>query len=95
MTGFTYDRKIVMFSVKGLFVVFDDVGVHVYRFNTQWLTLYIFLICGFVCIYIRSTGGWPLPAYARACACIIAHHHATPSFARKYETSIIGHHLTP
>ena len=84
-----------MFSVKDLFVVFDDVGVHVYRFNTQWLTLYIFLICGFVCIYIRSTGGWPLPAYARACARIIADHHATPSFARKHETSIIGHHLTP
>ena len=84
MTGFTYDRKSVVFSVEGLFVVFDDVGVHVYRFNTQWLTLYIFLICGFVCIYIRSTGGWPMPAYARACARIIAHHDIRPSFARKY-----------
>lgn len=84
MTGFAYDRKSVVFSVEGLFVVFDDVGIHVYGLNTQWLTLYIFLICGFVCIYIRSTGGWPMPAYARACARIIAHHHATPSFARKY-----------
>lgn len=84
MTGFAYDRKSVVFSVEGLFLVFDDVGIHVYGLNTQWLTLYIFLICGFVCIYIRSTGGWPLPAYARACARIIAHHHATPSFARKY-----------
>ena len=65
MTGFTYDRKSVVFSVEALLVVFEDVGIHVYGLNTQWLTLYIFLICGFVCIYIRSTGGWPMPACTR------------------------------
>ena len=65
MTGFTYDRKSVVFSVEGLLVAFEDVGIHVYGLNTQWLTLYIFLICGFVCIYIRSTGGWPMPACMR------------------------------
>ena len=73
-----------MFSVEGLFVVFEDVGIHVYGLNTQWLTLYIFLICGFVCIYIRSTGGWPMPAYARAFSLIIKHLDIGPSFARKY-----------
>ena len=62
MTGFAYDRKSVVFSVEALFVVFEDVGIHVYGLNTQWLTLYIFLICGFVCIYIYVVrGGGPCP----------------------------------